>query len=56
MGTGQVQRKKFRSRTEEVEGALPSAVACPTRPPTAPSAVTKTLAASHRTCYLVTRL
>jgi hypothetical protein len=26
------------------------------RPPTAPSAVTKTLAASHRTCYLVTRL
>ncbi|ERE66888.1 acid-sensing ion channel 3 isoform X1 [Cricetulus griseus] len=26
------------------------------RPPTPPSAVTKTLSASHRTCYLVTRL
>ncbi|EDL99371.1 amiloride-sensitive cation channel 3, isoform CRA_d [Rattus norvegicus] len=26
------------------------------RPPTTPCAVTKTLSASHRTCYLVTRL
>ncbi|XP_010338784.1 acid-sensing ion channel 3 isoform X3 [Saimiri boliviensis] len=34
----------------------PSAVLCPRRPPTPPCAVTKTLAASHRTCYLVTRL
>ncbi|XP_021561936.1 acid-sensing ion channel 3 isoform X2 [Carlito syrichta] len=34
----------------------PSTAVCPTRPPTPPCAVTKTLSASHRTCYLVTRL
>nr|XP_012298585.1 acid-sensing ion channel 3 isoform X2 [Aotus nancymaae] len=34
----------------------PSNMLCPRRPPTPPCAVTKTLSASHRTCYLVTRL
>ncbi|KAM5189092.1 acid-sensing ion channel 3 isoform 1-T1 [Callospermophilus lateralis] len=34
----------------------PRTVACLPRPPTPPCAVTKTLSASHRSCYLVTRL
>ena len=53
---GEVRVQEGSSRAA---GSRPPALDCGPclgRPPTPPGAVTRTLSASHRTCYLVTRL